>query len=455
MGRRKAVFFVGIIVIAGLAYATRQSWLPPLQSKWANHERQDDRRDAKDQAIPVIAAPVATSDVPVYVNGIGSVKALNTVVVRAQVTGKITAIDFDEGEDIKKGSRIAKLDDALYKAQLDQAIAKKAQDEALLANAQLELSRLERLAQNAAGTQQQVDNQRSLVSQYSAQIQSDQGAIEAAQAQLDYTTITAPIDGRTGIRAVDIGNIVSSSDTNGIVTLSQIQPINVIFAIPQQSLAQVNEAVTAGDVQVEALSGDGKTVIDTGKLTVVDNQVDPTTGTVKLKAEFHNQKLVLWPGAFVNARLLASTMKNVLTVPSAAVQRGPGGTYAYIVEPDQTVKMQAIKLAMQDDKISVVTEGLKADDKVVTTGFARLQDGTAVKVSSQEEADPSKLPVPLADESQSRRQRRQGGGEGGQHRQGQERGGHRQNGASAEKPADQPATTPSTNPPAKADGATQ
>lgn len=400
-----SVAVIGAVAYGG--YVTRDRWLgsaerllgiqgPAAQGEQAQGERRSSqgqgfgqgggrRRGSLSQfsgPVPVLAADAATTDVPVYIDGVGSVKALNTVTVRAQVNGKIVEIDFGEGQDIRKGDVIARIDDAVYKAQLDQAVAKKAQDEALLAGAQRDLARYQLMVKSASGTQQQVDTQLSLVAQYTAQIQSDQAAIESAQATLDYTTIKAPIDGRTGIRNVDIGNLVSSSDTTGIVTLSQIKPISVLFSIPQQQLARVNAASAAGTLSVQAMGGDGQTVVDNGSLAVVDNQVDPTTGTVKLKANFPNDKLALWPGAFVNARLLVETLKGVTVIPTAAVQRGPNGTFVYIVKPDQTVAMKPVKVRQQDDAQAVIAEGVAAGDKVVTTGFARLQDGSKVQISA-------------------------------------------------------------------------
>lgn len=408
MRTRTKIVLVGLVVAAaGLVYAAQQPQVKTMVSGWFG-VKPAERQGARDRAIPVVAAPATIADVPVYSMGVGTVRPANSVVVRAQVSGRIAEILFQEGQDIRKGEIIARLDDALYRAQLDQAVAKKAQDQAQLDNAVVEFERLQRLAGNSATTQQQVDNQRALVAQYKAQVQSDQAAIEAAQVQLDYTTIRAPIDGRTGIRNVDVGNIVSSGDSNGIVTLSQIRPITVVFSVPQQDLARVNAASARGPLSVDAFADDGKTVLASGRLTVVDNQVDATTGTVKLRAEFANETLALWPGAFVNARLLVETKKGVLTVPSAAVQRGPGGTYAYIVENDDTVHIEAIEVAMQDDRMAVIAKGLKDGDRVVTTGFARLQDGAQVRVSTPEEADPSRMAVPLSDESRS--QRRKGGG---------------------------------------------
>jgi multidrug efflux system membrane fusion protein len=399
---------MSVVVIGAVAYgayATRDRWLGSVErmlgyqsaapGQQAQGERQGGQRPGRGGGgrrrgsfsqisgpIPVLAADAKATDVPVYIDGVGSVKALNTVTVRAQVNGKVVEIDFGEGQDIKKGDVIARIDDAVYKAQRDQAVAKKAQDEALLAGAKRDLERFQRMVQTASGTQQQVDTQLSLVAQYTAQIQSDQAAIESAQATLDYTTITAPIDGRTGIRNIDVGNLVSASDATGIVTLSQIKPISVLFSIPQQQLARVNAASAAGTLSVQAMRSDGQTVIDNGTLAVVDNQVDPTTGTVRLKANFPNDKLALWPGAFVNARLLVETLKGVTVIPTAAVQRGPNGTFVYVIQTDQTVAMKPVTVRQQDDVQAVIAAGLAPGDKVVTTGFARLQSGSKVQISA-------------------------------------------------------------------------
>jgi multidrug efflux system membrane fusion protein len=423
---------VSVLVVGALgfgAYATRDRWLGNVErtlglgqggaasQQQASGQQSGNRQgsgrprrgDAQSQGpTPVLVADAKTTAVPVYIDGVGSVKALNTVTIRPQVSGKIVEVDFEEGQDIKKGDVIVRIDDAVYKAALDQAIGKKAQDQALLQNAQLDFERYQRLVQSSSGTQQQADTARSQVAQYQAALQSDQAAIESAQATLAYTTIKAPIDGRTGIRNVDIGNIVSSSDTTGIVTLSQIKPISVVFSVPQQQLARVNAASAGGTLTVEAISGDGQTVIDNGTLAVVDNQVDPTTGTVKLKANFANDKLALWPGAFVNARLLVETLKGVTVIPTASVQRGPSGTFVYVVHPDQTVAMKTVKVGLQDDVQAVISEGVAAGDKVVTTGFARLQDGAKVEVSDPSQPAVPAVPAP-ADDQKGHHRRKQNG----------------------------------------------
>ncbi|MCJ9752833.1 efflux RND transporter periplasmic adaptor subunit, partial [Neorhizobium sp. BETTINA12A] len=350
----------------------------------AGGRRRPGRQTGQSEPVPVLVADAKASDVPVFIDGVGSVRPLSTVTIRPQVSGKLAELHFDEGQDVRKGDVLVRIDDAVYRAQLDQAIGKKAQDQALLQNAELALDRSLKLVQSSSGTQQQVDTARSQVEQYRAAVQSDDAAIASAQASLDYTTIRAPIDGRTGIRNVDVGNIVSSSDAAGIVTLSQIRPISVVFSIPQQQLAKVNAASGGGQLSVEAIAGDGKSVIDNGVLAAVDNQVDATTGTVRIKANFPNDKLALWPGAFVNARLLVETLKGVIVVPTAAVQRGPNGTFVYLLKPDQTVGMRMVKLGQQDDVQTVIAEGVADGDKVVTTGFSRLRDGEHVEVAASQ-----------------------------------------------------------------------
>lgn len=462
----RVVVWLAVIGAVGYgAYATRDRWLGPAEKLLGyqnaaapGQQAQGERRGGQGQGgggrrrsmsqfsgpVPVLAADATTADVPVYINGVGSVKALNTVTVRAQVSGRVVEINFVEGQDIKKGDVIARIDDSVYKAQLDQAVAKKAQDEALLAGAQRDLVRYQLMVKSASGTQQQVDTQTSLVAQYTAQVQVDVAAIESAQATFDYTTIRAAFDGRTGIRNVDVGNLVSSGDTTGIVTLSQIKPISVLFSIPQQQLARVNAASAAGTLSVQAMGNDGETVVDNGSLGVVDNQVDPTTGTVKLKANFPNDKLALWPGAFVNARLLVETLKGVTVIPSGAVQRGPNGTFVYIIGQDQTVAMKPVKVRQQDDTLAVIADGVSPGDKVVTTGFARLQNGSKVQISTNPDQASPDAPTtdnngqPVAENDQqnaapgaanaSERPHRRHNGQGGQGGQGGQAGAGGHNG---------------------------
>jgi multidrug efflux system membrane fusion protein len=358
-----------------------------------------------DGPVPVLAAPAKFSDVPVYLDGVGTTKALNTVTVRPQVDGKLTRILFKEGQDVERGYVLAEIDPTTYQALLDQAKAKKAQDEAQLANARLDLERYNRLVASNSATRQQADTQKALVAQLEAQVNLDQAAIDNAQAILGYTKIVAPISGRTGIRMVDEGNLIRAGDANsGIVVITEIKPISVFFSLPQQQLARVNRAAAKGPLVVEALGADNKTVADRGVLKVVDNQVDQATGTVKLKAEFPNAELQLWPGQFVNVRLLVETLPQAVVVPTAAVQRGPNGTFVYVVTEESAVAVRPVTVSLQDDTQAVVTVGLRPPERVVTTGFARISDGAKVAVSSADEAPP-----PTVSTEPPRRGRRGGG----------------------------------------------
>jgi len=350
--------------------------------------------------VPVLLAPAARADVPVYLETVGTVKALNTVTVRPQVDGKLLAVGFKEGEIVKRGDVLARIDPTTYQAQLDQAIAKKAQDEAQLANAKIDLARYEKLAATNAINKQQADTQRALVAQNTAQVQSDQAAIDSARATLSYTTIIAPLTGRTGVRMVDEGNIVHASDANSaVVVITQMQPISVQFSLPQQDLARVNDAFAKAPLAVDAQRSDNDAVIDSGKLTVVDNQVDTTTGTVKLKAEFPNAQTQLWPGQFVNVRLLLDTLKDVVVIPTGAVQRGPNGTFVYVVGDDNKAKMRPVAVERQNETQAVIKSGVAPPEKVVTTGFARLSDGSEVAIGS---ANPPAAP-PAGAPTQRRR----------------------------------------------------
>jgi len=372
--RTLAVIVVLIAVIGALYYVFGG---PGAQQRRAG-------RFGAEGPVPVLVATATRADVPVYLDAVGTIKALNTVTVRPQVDGKLLSVNFKEGDDVKKGDVLARIDPAIYQAQLDQAVAKKAQDEAQLANSKIDLDRYEKLAATAAINKQQADTQRALVAQNTALVQADQAAIENAQAMLGYTTITAPLDGRTGIRMVDEGNFVRAADTNSaIVVITQLRPISVLFNLPQQDLPQLNAAVGKTPLTVEALRSDTDAVIDRGTLRVVDNQVDQTTGTVKLKAEFPNENLQLWPGQFVNVRLLIDTLKQVVVIPTGAVQRGPNGTFVYIVKDDNTASMRPITVQKQDETQTVVKSGLEPSERVVTTGFVRLTDGSKVAIGSE------------------------------------------------------------------------
>jgi multidrug efflux system membrane fusion protein len=375
--RRTIVTLVACLVVAAVAAVYYAPWQPA--STQQNPKRKG--QTATTDPVPVLAVDATSADVPVYLDGVGTGKALNTVTVRAQVDGKLINISFVEGQDVPKGYVLAKIDPTIYQAQYDQAVAKKAQDEALLANAKIDLERYIKLAATNAINKQQLDTQRALVNQLEAQVKGDQAAIENARATLSYTDIVAPIAGRTGIRLVDEGNLVRAADTTGIVVLTQLRPISVLFNLPQQELPELTKGLAEGPLPIDALGADNKTILDKGKVMVIDNQVDQTTGTVKLKAEFPNERLQLWPGQFINVRVLIDTLRGVVVVPTAAIQRGPQGSFVYVVKEDSTVTVRRVRITQQDDVRAVIGNGLRAGEKVVTTGFARLTEGTAVAVS--------------------------------------------------------------------------
>jgi membrane fusion protein, multidrug efflux system len=385
--RRITVFLIAGLVIAAVVAVY---YMPPQwqQTQAASKGGRRGGSAAATDPVPVLVTGARTADVPVYLDGVGTAKALNTVTVRSQVDGKLLSVLFTEGQDVPQGFVLAKIDPTTYQAQYDQAVAKKAQDEAQLANARLDLDRYTRLMATNAVNKQQLDTQKALVAQLEAQIKLDQAAIDNARAILSYTDVVAPIAGRTGIRQVDAGNLVRAADSSGtgIVILTQLRPIAVFFSLPQQTLADLNKGMAQGQLPVDALAPDGKGVLDKGKVVVIDNQVDQTTGTVKLKGEFPNADLQLWPGQFVNVRVLIDTLRQVVVVPTAAIQRGPDGPFVYVLKDDSTVTVRRVRLTQQDDVQAVVATGLQADEQVVTTGFGRLTEGTQVTVSSAEDA---------------------------------------------------------------------
>ncbi len=336
--------------------------------------------------VPVLAAEARTEDVPVYLHGVGSAQAFKTVTVRSQVDGKLASVAFEEGQEVKKGDVLARIDPVTYQAELDQAKAKLTQDQALLANAKVDLERYTRLAKTDYASKQQADTQAATVAQLEAQIAWDKAAVENAQAYVDYCTITSPIDGRTGFRQVDAGNIIHASDATGIVVITQLRPISVVFTLPETDLGQVTAGMAKGPLTAQALLGASTVPVEEGKLAVIDNQVDDTTGTIRLKATFPNKSLQLWPGQFVNVKLLVETRHDALVVPSAAVQQGPDGTYVFLVE-DGKVRMQAVEVAQEDADSAVIGKGLTPGQIVVTSGFGRLKDDTLVRV---DKAPPAK-----------------------------------------------------------------
>jgi membrane fusion protein, multidrug efflux system len=405
--RRSVSIAITFLIVSGLGYF---GWVALEQKQAANR-----RGGRPDLTVPVLAATPRIQDVPVYLDGVGAVRALNNVLVRSQVDGKLISINFVEGQDVRKGDVLGEIDPVLYKAQFDQAVAKKAQDEALLANQRLDLIRYQQLAAANAGSKQQYDTQRAVVAQQEALVNADQAAIDNAQATLSYTKIIAPLSGRTGLRQVDQGNIVHAADATGVAVITQLQPIAVQFSLPQQEIVRVNAASAKGALAVDVFGNDGVTVADTGKLTGIDNQVDPTTGTLKLKAEFPNANLQLWPGQFVNVRLRVETLAQAMVVPTSAVQRGPAGTFSYVIGDNDIVTAKPIVVTQQNETDAVIASGLSASDRVVTTGFANLSDGAKVVVGNNDS-------TPTADLAPHRR------GRGGQGRDGQARDGQAKDG---------------------------
>jgi multidrug efflux system membrane fusion protein len=372
MKRFFAILILVIAVIAGLVYLRGHQKAAREAAKAA----------ATDTRVPVAMASARTSDVPIYLDGIGTVQALNTVSIHAMVDGPLVDVRFREGQDVKAGDVLARIDPRTYQASYDQAVAKKAQDEANLANARRDLGRYDKLAKTQYTTAQQADTQRATVAQDEALVRQDQAQIDSARTNLSYTTITAPVAGRTGLRQVDVGNIVHSTDTTPLTVVTTLRPITVVFTLPQQALPEVTAGMKAGSLQVLALpqSGDASAPIDRGQVTVLDNEVDQTTGTIKLKAVFPNANLQLWPGAFVNVRVALRVEQGVTTVPVAAVQRGPEGAFVFTVDKDNTAHRRPVVVANQDDAVAVIDQGVKPGDTVVTDGVSRVTDGVKVKV---------------------------------------------------------------------------
>jgi multidrug efflux system membrane fusion protein len=351
--------------------------------------------------IPVLVAAASRQDVPIWLDGLGTVQAFYTVTIHTMVDGPLVSVAFKEGQDVHKGEVLAQVDPRTYQAALDQVTAKKAQDEAQLANAKVDLARYQKLVATNYTTAQTADTQKALVAQLEAQVRQDQAQIDSARTQLSYCTIVSPIDGRTGIRQVDPGNIVHAVDVTGLVVITQLQPISVLFTLPQQALPAVADAMRRGTASVlayaQGAAGSRGQLLDTGVLAVLDNQVDPTTGTIKLKATFPNRDGKLWPGGFVGVRLQVDTERDAIVVPPAAIQRGPSGPYVFVASGG-AAKRQPVTVGHEDEQESIVTGGLRAGESVVIDGASRLSDGTKIVVAqptaaeAQTEADRPSAP---------------------------------------------------------------
>jgi len=379
-----------IVPIAALAAAGYFGW-----QQWHGADKASTDKGAQktaassSNAVPVTIAPVVKADFPVYLGGLGTVQGFNTVLVRTRVDGQIDKIAFKEGQLVNQGDLLVQIDPRPFQAALDQAKAKKAQDAANLANANLDLQRFTKLGEFA--TRQQTDTQRSTVAQLTAQIAADDAAIFNAQTQVDYTTVKAPISGVAGLRQVDQGNIVNASTQTGIVTIAQIEPIAVVFTAPEVQLPYINEAQSAQPLKVTALTTDGKKTLSEGVLAVVNNQVDTTSGTIRLKAVFDNKDHALWPGQSVSTRLLVTTLKDATVIPDDAVQHGTDGLYAFAVNQDNKAELRKIKVSKSIDGRSVVDEGLNPGDRVIVSGQYKVQPGSTVTMAvANSQAAPAK-----------------------------------------------------------------
>jgi membrane fusion protein, multidrug efflux system len=363
---------LGVLALAGLLLF---GWRTLL------HKSADAAARKAPPAIAVETAVVTHADVPIYLSGLGTVQAYYTVTVTARVDGELQKIAFTEGQTVHKGDLLAQIDPRPNQAAYDQALAAKARDAAQLANAKRDLERYMVLQPQDLASKQTVDTQRAMVDQLSAQLQADQAAIDNAHTQLEYTRITSPIEGRTGIRLVDPGNIVHAAATTGIVVVTQVQPISVVFTLPEEDLPAVSAALALGPVTVTTLSRDGSTELDQGTLALIDNEIDQATGTARLKATFSNSRNTLWPGQYVNARVLVRTARQALTLPTTAVQLGPNGPFTYVVKADSTVEVRPLKIGDESGGMTVINNGVALNERVVTSNQYRLQPGARVKAS--------------------------------------------------------------------------
>ena len=373
--RPRVAIPVATVLLAGAALAWYQ--LPASRTAVAP------QGSARQLAVAVQTAIAQRSDVPIYLQGLGTVQGYYTVTITPRVDGQLQKVAFTEGQTVKQGELLAQIDPRPFQAALDQAIAMRARDVAQLSSARSDLERYKALAPKILASKQTLDQQTALVGQLEAQIKGDQAAIDNALTQLSYTSIVAPIDGVTGIRLVDPGNMVHATQTNGIVVLTQVQPITCIFTLPEQAFREVKGALHEGPVSVVALSRDPDTNTDTeldrGTVELINNQIDQGSGTIQVKAVFPNAKETLWPGEFVNVRVLLRTVRGALTLPTAAVQRGPQGVFTYVVKADSTVEARTLQIGQHTQGRTIVTSGLRAGERVVTSNQYQLQPGARVQ----------------------------------------------------------------------------
>jgi len=342
-------------------------------------------------AVPVVAGTVHQGDVPIYLRGVGTVIAYNNVIVRSQITGQIVKIAFNQGQTVHQGDPLAQIDPRPYQAQLDQAIANRDRDQAQLVNAQANLDRYTSLYQKGYASTQLVETQNAQLAQLQAMVKSDEGVIEQARTNLSYTNLTAPIDGVSGIRQIDIGNIIHPTDPNGLVDVTQIQPISLIFSLPQTDFVEIQQEMARGPLVVLAYSQDDKNKLDEGKLDLIDNQIVQTTGTIRLRASFPNAQHMLWPGELIDARLLLETRHDGLTIPAPAVQQGPSGSFVWVIGPDESVQTRPVVVSQISEGQALIDSGLQANEKIVVQGQYRLVAGTHVRELHGQEAQQADL----------------------------------------------------------------
>lgn len=400
-GRRRgsiAAALVALLLVGAGLWAWRQGWIPGLPgpaaaasgvaagAAGAGPGRGGGRGGTPPFLTPVLAPAATRGSMPERLGALGTVTARATVTVRAQVSGRLMKLHFNEGQLVKAGELLAEIDPRSFQVALDSALAQLARDEAELAAAEVDLRRYRTLLAQDSIAAQQVDTQAATVAQLKATVAADKANVAAQRLQLGYTRVTAPVGGRVGFRQVDVGNLVASSDANGLVVITQVQPITVVFPIPQQKLAAVQQRLAGGaTLAVEAWDGDNRRQIGSGQLVAIDNQIDTTTGTVKLKAEFTNRDFALYPNQFVNVKLTLTTYDDVTLIPAAAVQQGSRGPYVFVVQPDSTVVQRLPRLGPGDDRVQAVLEGVAPGERVVVDGIDRLREGMKVELLEQRE----------------------------------------------------------------------